>query len=44
VVDAEGRGRVIYSWVTFSEVVVIERSLIREGWMRYRWEGRLSLL
>jgi transposase len=36
----ERRGRVIDFWVTFSEVVIIVRRLIREGWIRYRWEGR----
>ena len=35
-------GRVIDFWVTFSEVVIIVRRLAREGWMRYRWEGRPS--
>lgn len=35
-------GRVIDFWVTFSEVVIIVRRLIREGWTRYRWEGRPS--
>ena len=25
-----------------SEVVIIVRRLIREGWIRYRWEGRPS--
>jgi hypothetical protein len=33
-------GRVIDIWVAFSEVVIIVRRLIREGWMHYRWEGR----
>jgi transposase len=33
-------GRVIDFWVAFSEVVIIVRRLIREGWTRYRWEGR----
>jgi hypothetical protein len=33
-------GRVIDFWVAFSEVVIIVRRLIREGWSRYRWEGR----
>lgn len=32
--------RVIDFWVAFSEVVIIVRRLIREGWSRYRWEGR----
>ena len=35
-------GRVIDFWVAFSEVIIIVRRLIREGWMRYRWEGRPS--
>jgi IS5 family transposase len=36
----ERRGRVVDFWVAFSEVVIIVRRLIREGWIRYRWEGR----
>jgi IS5 family transposase len=36
----ERRGRVIDFLVAFSEVVIIVRRLIREGWIRYRWEGR----
>ncbi len=36
----ERRGKVIDFWVAFSEVVIIVRRLIREGWTRYRWEGR----
>jgi transposase len=35
-------GRVIDFWVAFSEVVIIVRRLVREGWSRYRWEGRPS--
>ena len=35
-------GRVIDFWVAFSEVVIIVRRRIREGWIRYRWEGRPS--
>jgi len=35
-------GRVIDFWVAFSEVVIIVRRLIREGWRRYRWERRPS--
>jgi transposase len=35
-------GRVIDFWVAFSEVIIIVRRLIREGWMRYRWESRPS--
>jgi len=38
----ERRGRVVNFWVAFSEVVIIVRRLIREGWRRYRWEGRPS--
>jgi Transposase DDE domain len=33
-------GKVIDFWVAFSEVVIIVRRLAREGWVRYRWEGR----
>lgn len=36
----ERRGRVIDFWITFSEVVIIVRRLIRRGWTHYRWEGR----
>lgn len=36
----EREGRVIDFWVAFSEVIIIVRRLIREGWIRYRWEGR----
>ncbi len=38
----ERRGRVIDFWVAFSEVIIIVRRLIREGWTRHRWEGRPS--
>jgi len=38
----ERRGRVIDFWVAFSDVVIIVRRLIREGWSRYRWESRPS--
>jgi IS5 family transposase len=38
----ERRGTVIDFWVAFSEVIIIVRRLIREGWTRYRWEGRPS--
>ncbi len=30
--------RVIDFWVTFSEVIIIVRRLIREAWTRYSWE------
>jgi hypothetical protein len=33
-------GRVVDFWVAFSDVVIIVRRLIRECWIRYRWEGR----
>lgn len=36
----ERRNNVIDFWVAFSEVVIIVRRLIREGWSHYRWEGR----
>jgi len=36
----ERRAEVIDFWAVFSEVVIIVRRLIREGWSRYRWEGR----
>jgi transposase len=36
----ERKGRVIDFWVAFSEVMIIVRRLIREGWVRYHWEGR----
>ena len=38
----ERRGQVIDFWVAFSEVIIIVRRLIREGWIRYRWEARPS--
>jgi IS5 family transposase len=38
----ERRSRVVDFWVAFSEVVIIVRRLVREGWTRYRWEGRPS--
>ena len=27
-------------WISFSNVVIVVRRLIREAWRRYRWEGR----
>jgi Transposase DDE domain len=36
----ERQGRVVEFWVALPEVVVIVRRLVREGWTRYRWEGR----
>jgi IS5 family transposase len=38
----ERRGRVIDFCVTFSDVIIIVRRLIREAWTRYRWESRPS--
>ncbi len=38
----ERRGRVIDFWVAFSNVVTIVGRLVREAWIRYRWEGRPS--
>ena len=35
-------GRVIDFWMAFSDVVIVVRRLVREGWTRYRWEGRPS--
>jgi hypothetical protein len=29
-----------FSRVAFSDVIIVVRRLIREGWMRYRWESR----
>ena len=39
---SERAGRVIDFWIAFSDVVIIVRRLIREGWKRYRWEDRPS--
>jgi transposase len=36
----ERRGRVVDFWLALSDVVIIVRRLVREGWKRYRWEGR----
>jgi hypothetical protein len=36
----ERRGRVIDFWLAFSEVIIVVRRLIREGWRRYRWDSR----
>ena len=38
----ESRGQVVDFWLALSDVVVIVRRLVREGWTRYRWEGRPS--
>ena len=36
----ERRGLVIDFWLAFSAVIITVRRLVREGWSRYRWEGR----
>jgi hypothetical protein len=36
----EREWRVIDFSAAFSDVVIVVRRLIREGWSRYRWEGR----
>lgn len=36
----ERQDPVIDFWIAFSDVVIIVRRLIREGWTRYRWQGR----
>src|SRR5215203_158424 len=36
----ERRDAVIDFWLALSEVIIIVRRLVREGWIRYRWEGR----
>lgn len=38
----ERRERVVRFWLALSAVVIIVRRLIREGWTRYRWDGRPS--
>ena len=38
--EREGRG--IDFWIAFSNVVIVVGRLVREGWIRYRWEGRPS--
>ncbi|MGH3515789.1 MAG: IS5 family transposase [Pseudonocardiaceae bacterium] len=38
----ERRAAVIAFYVAFASVVIIVRRLIREGWRRYRWDGRPS--
>jgi transposase len=36
----ERRARVVDFWITFAEMIIIVRWLIREAWTCYRWEGR----
>jgi transposase len=38
----ERRGRVIDFWISFSNVIIVVRRLIRKAWTRYRWESRPS--
>ena len=38
----ERRGRVVDFWIALSDVIIIVRRLVREGWTCYRWEGRPS--
>jgi transposase len=38
----ERRGKVVDFWIALSDVVIIVRRLVREGWTRYRWEERPS--
>jgi hypothetical protein len=38
----ERRGRVVEFWIALSDVIIIVRRLVREGWTCYRWEGRPS--
>jgi len=38
----EREDRVIDFWIALSNVVIVVRRLIREGWVRYCWEGRPS--
>lgn len=36
----ERRAVVVAFWFAFSAMIIIVRRLIREGWTRYRWDGR----
>ncbi len=36
----EREGRVIDFWIAFSNAIVIVGRLVREAWIRYRWEAR----
>jgi hypothetical protein len=36
----ERRARVVEFWMAFSSVLIIVGRLVREVWIRYRWEGR----
>ena len=36
----EREAPVIDFWISFSNVVIVVGRLVREAWVRYRWEGR----
>lgn len=36
----ERRATVVAFWLAFAAIILIVRRLIREGWTRYRWDGR----
>ncbi len=36
----ERRARIVECWLAFAAVIVIVGRLVREGWRRYRWDGR----
>jgi hypothetical protein len=36
----ERRAIVVAFWLALSAVVIVVRRLVREGWTRYRWDGR----
>jgi hypothetical protein len=38
----ERKGAVVSFYIAFANAIIIVRRLIREGWKRYRWEGRPS--
>ena len=38
----ERRAAVVAFWIAFSAVLIIVGRLVREGWMRYRWDSRPS--
>jgi hypothetical protein len=37
---AERNDKVINFYLAFANALIIVRRLIREGWKRYRWDGR----
>ena len=36
----ERKGALVSFYIAFANAIIIVRRLIREGWKRYRWEGR----